>query len=183
MKDKIINEIDSAIKTIWETKIKQDYDSGWILREDTLKNSLYFHLRNKLNGLFIKNDLRIFTEYSTGKFKSTGYRPDIVIARVDLEKEDKQYENCIKELLCVIEIKCLQGFYSRKVILKDFDKLKEYSKIVNEECKYYMATIWEYEDEKTAWIEDDWCRDKLTELNASYQTSNGDSQFYCWSHK
>ncbi len=179
----ILDKIDKCITRIWETKIKQDYDNGWILREDTLKDSLYFHLRNSLNDLFEKNNLRIFTEYGTGIFKGTGYRPDMVIAKVDLEKEEYQYENCIEEVLCVIEIKNLQGFYSHKIILNDFEKLKKYSKIINLDCKFYMATIWEYEDEQTSWIKDaKWCKGRLTELNASYKNSNGDSQFYISKH-
>ena len=36
--------LDDAITAIWEKEIKEDYINGWLLKEDTLKNSLYFHL-------------------------------------------------------------------------------------------------------------------------------------------
>ena len=43
----ITTEINNAIKYIWEYDIKQDYNKYYLLKEDTLKNALYFHLRNK----------------------------------------------------------------------------------------------------------------------------------------
>ena len=45
----IIQVIDEAIVSIWEHEIKADYENGWLLKEDTLKNALYFHLRNRLS--------------------------------------------------------------------------------------------------------------------------------------
>ena len=44
-----------------------------------------------------------------------------------------------------------------------------------------MATIWEYEDEATSWIDnDEWAKDKLTELNASFE--NDEMRFYVIKH-
>jgi hypothetical protein len=56
--DLILNEINNIIKSIWVNDIKLDYDNGHLLKEDTLKNSLYFHLRTKLSNILEENDLR-----------------------------------------------------------------------------------------------------------------------------
>ena len=47
-----------------------------------------------------------------------------------------------------------------------------------------MATIWECEDDATAWTEDaEWNQGKVTELNASYvRDSDGIPQFYVVKH-
>ena len=46
MHKEVLDTIHRRIKYIWEEKIKEDYDDGWLLKEDTLKNALYFHLRS-----------------------------------------------------------------------------------------------------------------------------------------
>ncbi len=180
------NDISSRIKTelinIWENNIKSDYDNGYLLKEDTLKNSLYFHLRTKLSDLLEKHDLRIFTEYNSGIFKGTEYRPDMVIAKVNFDCTSSNYEEWIEDVLCIIEIKYKQGFNASESISKDFDKIKHYIENVNSNCQYYMATIWECEDDATSWLADDdaWTKGKLTELNASYE--NGEMRFYVIEH-
>lgn len=131
--------------------IKADYNEGWLLKEDTLKNAFYFHLRRKLGALFDKNDIRIFTEFTDDKFKGTGCRPDMVIAKVDFDKDDKYYGNYIEECLSVIEFKYKAGYNSSNDIFKDYEKLHKYAQKLGVECNLYMATIWEYEDDETNW--------------------------------
>ncbi len=172
------NIIDNTIKNIWLNKIKFDYDNGYLLREDTLKNALYYHLRTELGELFFSEDIRIFTEYGTGIFKGTGYKPDMVIAKVNFDCDSRKYEDWITNIICVIEIKSKQGFTTSNDIYKDFDKLHKYIDKFDNDCNYYMATIWEYEDEPTSWTENaEWAKGKLTELNASFN-ENGDMRFY-----
>ena len=179
--DLILKEINNIIKSIWVNDIKLDYDNGHLLKEDTLKNSLYFHLRTKLSDILEENDLRIFTEYNSGIFKGTEYRPDMVIAKVDFDCDSNNYEDWIQECLCIIEIKYKQGFHSSESISKDFDKIKLYIENFKSDCQYYMATIWEYEDEATSWIDnDEWAKGKLTELNASFE--NDEMRFYVIQH-
>lgn len=63
--------LSDAITAIWEKEIKEDYINGWLLKEDTLKNALYYHLRNRLGALLDENNIRIFTEYrATGTCES-----------------------------------------------------------------------------------------------------------------
>ena len=56
MDKKVLDLIHRRVKYIWEEKIKEDYDDGWLLKEDTLKNALYHHLRNELSIVFAENN-------------------------------------------------------------------------------------------------------------------------------
>ena len=78
--------IHKTLTEIWKKDIPRDYNDRWLLKEDTLKNALYFHLRNQLGTLFDENNIRIFTEFTDEKFKGSGYRPDIVVVRIDPNK-------------------------------------------------------------------------------------------------
>ena len=173
-----------AITAIWEKEIKEDYINGWLLKEDTLKNALYYHLRSRLGTLLDENDIRIFTEYNEGEFKCSGYRPDMIIARVDMDKNVSRWADAVTEYLAVIELKYKMGFAANKDISADYEKLQDYVETLGVGCKLYMATIWECEDDATAWIEDaEWNQGKVTELNASYVLdSDGIPQFYVVKH-
>ncbi|MBE6708416.1 MAG: hypothetical protein E7578_04145 [Ruminococcaceae bacterium] len=184
MKKEIIEIIDCTIKTIWEYDIKRDYNERWLLKEDTLKNTFYYYLRTKLDGLFREYNIRVFTEFTDSVFAGAGLRPDIVIAEMNFKKSSKYYGDDVKELLCVMELKYKNGFSSSKDIAKDYDKLQKYVKDLNVDCKLYMATIWEYEDDETSWVRKNaaWAKGRLTELNASYERETGDMRFYIYQH-
>lgn len=64
IEESILRLIDKTIKEIWVSEIRDDYEEDYLLKEDSLKNSLYFHLRTKLEILLREHDLRIFPEYS-----------------------------------------------------------------------------------------------------------------------
>lgn len=184
-KQEIDNIIDETVKEIWVNEIADDYESGWLLKEDTLKNSFYYHLRTKLGKLFEDNDIRIFTEFTDNKFKGKEYRPDMVIARVDLEKGSKYWGDDVTECLAVIEIKFKNGSNSSKDIYNDYKKLSVYADSLGVGCKLYMATIWEYEDDETSWESEDskWAKGRLTELNASHKRGTKDMRFYVKEHQ
>ncbi|MEQ6391395.1 hypothetical protein RZN22_19220, partial [Bacillaceae bacterium S4-13-58] len=55
--------IDRAIKNVWNSNIPRDYQSFYLLKEDSLKNALYYHLRTKLHDFLETNNIRIFTEF------------------------------------------------------------------------------------------------------------------------
>ncbi len=185
MDEKTIRKLDKAIKYIWEHKIPKDYYNGWLLKEDTLKNSIYYHLRKRLGNFFDKNNIRIFTEFTDEKFKGNGYRPDIVIAKVNFDGDSKYYGNNVSECIAVIELKYKKGFNASNDIYKDYEKLKTYVNDLNVDCKLYMATIWEYEDKESSWERKNaaWAKDILTELNASYDPKTKDMKFYISEHK
>lgn len=180
----IIQIIDEAVVSIWEHEIKADYENGWLLKEDTLKNALYFHLRSKLDKLFYENDIRIFTEFTDWAFQHSGYRPDMVIARVNPDSNANYWGNAVTKCLAVIELKYKTGFTASEKIYADYDKLRYYVETLGIDSKLYMATIWEYEDDQTAWAEDaDWLKDRVIELNASYKRDfANEPQFYIARH-
>lgn len=184
-KQEIENIIDETIKEVWVNEIADDYESGWLLKEDTLKNSLYYHLRTKLGELFVDNVIRIFTEFTDNKFKGKEYRPDMVIAKVDLDRGSKYWGDDVTECLAVIELKYKNGFNGSKDIYSDYKKLSVYADSLGAGCKLYMATIWEYEDDETSWEpeESEWAKGRLTELNASYKKGTKDMRFYVQEHQ
>lgn len=182
MNKDLLNQIDNTIKYIWTYDIKQDYDKNYLLKEDTLKNALYFHLRNKLSTLLEKYNLRIFTEFNTDVFRGTGYRPDMIIAQIKEEPEGF-LGDCIEDYACIIELKFKGTFQGAENILEDYDKIKHYIENLKIDCNYYMATIWEYEDKPTSWTRKNaaWAKGKLTELNASFEKD--EMRFYICEHK
>ena len=176
--------IDDTIKNSWENEIAYDYDEGWLLKEDTLKNAFYFHLRTKLGKIFDKNDIRIFTEFRDDKFKNSSFIPDMVITKIGENGNTNYYGDDIEECLCVIEFKFKTGYNTVGVIYNDYQKLCDYTQMLGIDCKLYMATIWEYEDEATNWERKNaaWARNRLTELNASYIPDTTDMRFYVFEH-
>ena len=184
MNTDVLNQIDNALKYIWEYYIKQDYDKKHLLKEDTLKNALYFHLRNKLSALLEKHNLRIYTEFTDCLFKETKYRPDMVIAEITPDSEEEYLGNWVTKIISIIEIKYQSDSFSAiKNIESDYDKIYWYINNLSFDGKYYMATIWEAEDSATTWIRKNaaWAKGKLTELNASYE--NDEMRFYVCEHK
>ena len=183
-KESLAEIIDETIISVWKNEIPNDYKKLWLLKEDSLKNALYFHLRTALGELLDKNDMRIFTEFTDCEFKRSGYRPDMVIAKIDPDADVAHWGDAVIECIAVIELKYKTGFAANEEIYSDYDKLKYYIDTLGVNSKLYMATIWEYEDDKTAWLEDaEWAEDKVVELNASYKRdSNYESQFYVVRH-
>ena len=142
------------------------------------------HLRSKLGKLFVENDIRIFTEFTDWKFKHSGYRPDMVIARVNTDSDESYWGDAVTNCLAIIELKYKTGFNASEEIYADYDKLRYYVEALGIDSKLYMATIWEYEDDETAWAKDaDWLKGRVTELNASYKRGSENApQFYVYPH-
>ena len=183
-KESMAEIIDATIISVWKNEIQNDYKKLWLLKEDSLKNALYFHLRTVLGELLDQNDMRIFTEFTDCEFKHSGYRPDMVIAKIDPDADVAYWGDAVTECIAVIELKHKTGFASNEKIYLDYDKLKYYIDTLGVKNKLYMATIWEYEDDEAAWLEDaEWAIDKVVELNASYKrNSDYEPQFYVVKH-
>lgn len=177
--------IDEAIKSIWVNEIQKDYNENWFMNEDTLKNALYFHLRSRLEKLLSKNDLRIFTEFNDAEFSKSGFRPDMVIAYVDMNSDADCWRQAVTKSLAVIELKLKSTFADKETIYADYTKLEKYIDLLGTDCKMYMATIWECEDDQTTWIRKNaaWAKGRVTELNASWSWGNCKPQFYIKEHK
>ncbi len=185
MKKEVLEIIDKQIQYIWKNKISADYENGWLLKEDTLKNALYHHIRTELSSLFDAENIRVFTEFRDSVFKGTSYIPDMVIATVDLDNDSNYYGDSIKEILAIIEIKYKTGFNSSNNIYLDYEKLRKYIDELDYNGNLYMATLWEYEDDETNWVRKNasWASGRLTELNASYKRgSDYKMNFYIYTH-
>lgn len=185
IKEELTDKIDKTIKSIWKKEISADYENGWLLKEDTLKNVFYFHLRKRLNKFFAENNIRIFTEFSDGIFYDTKCRPDMVIAKVNLDADEDCFCDCITDYFAVIEFKFKNGYIASNDIYDDYAKLRKYANRFKINSRFYMATIWEYEDNETYWESENnkWAKGKLTELNASYNPGTYDMRFYIKEHK
>lgn len=179
-----IQFIDEAIKSVWENEIQSDYNANWLMNEDGLKNALYFHLRKRLEPILMENNLRILTEFKDAEFQGSKYRPDMVIAHVDMDSDADYWRQAVTNCVAVIELKFKSSFHDKETIYADYEKLKEYIESMRISGKLYMATIWECEDNQTTWIRKNaaWAKGKVTELNASLAWGTCEPQFYVADH-
>ncbi|WP_129727900.1 hypothetical protein [Ectobacillus funiculus] len=183
----LIGTIDRAIKEIWLYNIKQDYKTCHLLKEDTLKNSIYYHLRTKLSAAFLEaNRIRIFTEYHY-----CGFRADLAIVRLrqDYEETSCYLGDNVEQVLAIIEVK-YKGHSGTEPFEQDITKVKTYIDSVNDEhfTQYYLAFIHEYEyyhDVVASWMTDDqkkWARGNVTELCAYYREGQEEMQWDIVAH-
>lgn len=174
---KALKEIHNTIKYVWEYDIPADYDHKILLKEDTLKCSLYYHIRRRLEALLKKYNIMIFTEFNTHNFRKTGFRADLIIAQMDFDSDDTFWGDCVKSYVAVFELK-FKGDYSSASddIAKDYEKTRRYIEKLNlgEDCHYYIATIWECYPDSKWWLDKDttWAKNRLTELNADHDSRN-----------
>lgn len=150
-RDHILQKIEKVIYDVWKKDIKRDfnYDNLYLLEEDTLKSSFYFHLRTRLRKRFLeKNNIRIFTEYHIEQKKA-----DLIIAIIDkdrFKKQDEHLKNCLSEILAIIEMKYKISNASERYFIDDISKLNKYIKDNKKNgrfkrTKYYFAYIHENE--------------------------------------
>lgn len=165
-------KIDSVIKEIWEANISQDYKNSHLLKEDTLKNSFYYHLRRKLGTKFLEdNCIRIFTEFNDADLKGSGFRADIAI--VEMGEDINPYlGDDVKSIIAIIELKFKNKYTSYDVFYKDIEKTKIYIKDLNVNCLYYLGFIHEKEHEKdTIYLDgrqtSNWANKKVAILSAN----------------
>ncbi|WP_139378287.1 hypothetical protein [Mesobacillus jeotgali] len=162
--------IDRAIKNIWVGKISKDHKSFYLLKEDTLKNALYFHLRSELASLLEKHNVRIYTEYHHG-----GFIADLAIVKLNEKPGNNNHlKEDIETVLAIIELK-YKANGPMKFFEDDVQKIKNYIDATPlATTQYYLAFIHEAEYE---YIEDDswltleqqvWAIDRLTELSGQY---------------
>ena len=123
MTDKNIKaKIDKAIKEVWLEEIKEDYLSDHLLLEDSLKCSLYYHLRQKLSDRWLeRNNIRIFPEYHL----ENNCRADIAIVKLYDKRDGKHLSKCEDTVIAIIELK-YKGCTDKKPFLNDCNKLEKY---------------------------------------------------------
>lgn len=137
------NYITKIIRVVWEKDIPKDYNKKYLLLEDSLKNSFYFHLRRRITDDDLKaNDVRIYPEFY---LKSDNYKRRADIAVVKLNKRDECHlRDCVQQVLAIIEFKYKNKTVKYSLILEDIDKLEKYCKN-NKECLLFFAFV--HEDE------------------------------------
>lgn len=171
-KKKVKQIIHDCVKQIWMNEIQVDYSSYRLLKEDSLKNAFYHHLRNRLGDTFLEeHDLQIWTEFNDGPLKGTGKRADLAIVKIDKEDaSDGYWGNCVDEVVALFELKFKATYTAVQDILGDVDKLRRYIEDDQVDCQYYLVAIREIEAAELQYIDDQdlWAREKVTELLASY---------------
>ncbi|MGG0179227.1 hypothetical protein ACTFQO_25145 [Bacillus cereus group sp. MYBK29-1] len=181
MNHKIIKKIDTAIKKVWTEDLKNDYANYFLLKEDSLKNAFYFHLRNRLGEDFLNNNnLRIFTEYSINRKKI-----DLAIVEIDsVAVEDYHLSDCVTRVLAAVEMKYKSASVSDDVFYGDVNKILSFINSWGNETKHYLAFIQEKyfkTEDLVNWLDDEQAnkvKEKVTELYAYWDQ---DSDETVWS--
>jgi hypothetical protein len=166
--------IDRAIKLVWKEDILKDYNNDFIFKEDSLKNTIYYHLRIRLgDGFMIRNRVRIYTEYYLKK----NQRADIAIvqlkAKNQMEPKDYYLKDRVEQVIAVIELKHKNGSCGIDSFLEDIEKVKYYIGLRSyNKCQFYLGFIHEteYSIEEASWLngrqQGSWANGRLTELSA-----------------
>lgn len=162
--------IDQAIKNIWLKEICEDYGNGKLLREASLQSSLYHHLRTHLESLLEENNLFIYPEFYISALK---YRADLAIVEIDFSTSGELSKRVL-DIAAIIELKYDGGISqgTMDVIKADLQKMKNYSKQLNDNCQFYFGIIYETECAWLNWLDrrstEHWANGCMTELNAGY---------------
>lgn len=166
----VINEIDRVIKACWKEDIPRDYMEEYLLREDSLKCALYYHLRQKLDTLLRENSLRIYAEYYMKELK---YRADLAIVHIDENLDYSWLGEAVVEVVAIFELKYTGGEDEATLrwIKNDLWKFKDYMRVPGlKNCQFYFATIFETECRSLAWLDarstNNWAKGRVTELDS-----------------
>ena len=164
--------IDKTIKEIWVNEIKDDYEEDYLLKEDSLKNSLYYHLRSKLERVLREYDLRIFPEYYFPELK---YRADLAIVQMDAKSENYYLKERVNDVIAIFELKYVNASNNDKAteqwIMDDIRKFKRYIQKGKVDAQFYFAVIYENERAALKWMDkrssNHWAKGRVAELDAS----------------
>lgn len=182
--DYIQEIIDLTIKQIWFYQIKEDYHKYYLLKEDTLKNAIYFHLRNQLTDEFLEeNGIRIFTE-----FYYNDYIADIAIVRLIDKPGQVHLKDEVEEVLAIIEVK-YKGDGTVSPFNQDVLKIQKYIEYnPDASTQYYLAFIHEVVygiNDGDSWLsarQKKIATGKLTELSGYFQEGKDEMIWQVLSH-
>lgn len=152
----IYTKVHQTIMDVWRYDIKSDYNHHFLLKEDTLKNAMYYHIRNRLGDTFIKdNNLAIFTEY----YIDTNQKIDLVVVEIDVDKAKNDYlGNCVEEIIAIVEMKYKGRNVSEKHFINDVEKVLVFTnQFKSMATKFFLAFIREkyfHADEVTNFLSD-----------------------------
>jgi hypothetical protein len=182
IKKSALSKIDRVIKEVWANNISKDYHNFHLLKEDTLKNSFYYHIRRKLGTQFLEeNAIRIFTEFNGSDLKGSGFYTDIAIVELDKFNEGYLSEN-IKSIVAIIELKYGDGYTSDNYFYGDINKVMNYIVNCKVDCLYYLGFIIEKEYPYPKWLDGrqikNWANKKVAVLSANRDMGSYDLHFY-----
>lgn len=167
----VLNQIDRVIKETWIHKISKDYADWYMLKEDSLKCCMYYHLRSQLDDLLREHNLRIYPEFYFGDL---AYFADLAIVQVDPDSEEEYLTNAVTDIIAIIELKYTAGTADRTAtwVKKDVAKMKDYIQTGKLSCRFYFAVIYEVECSSLRWMDrrstNNWASGYVTELDAGY---------------
>ena len=185
--ESIVRLIDKTIKEIWVNEIKKDYDEDYLLKEDSLKNSLYFHIRSKLEDVLRDNNLRIYPEFYFPELK---YRADLAIVQMDTESENYYLRDRVKEVVAIFELKYVNASNNDEAteqwIMEDIKKFKRYIREGQLNAQFYFAVIYENERKRMNWMDQRsskcWAKGRVTELDAAIVGEEMQFEVHSYNH-
>lgn len=165
--DNIQLKIDKVLKNFWFNVLPKEYNNDNLLKEDSLKCLMYYHLRTNLSDAWLnRHRLRIYPEFII----TPGKRADIAIVQLlpAAQREGKHLSNCVEKVLAIIELK-----YKSADVIDDFyadvKKLHGYSKLFPD-SQLYAGFIHEerYNDGNCSWFDgrqtSRWAKGRVAEM-------------------
>ncbi len=172
VKKSVIKEIDRVIKEVWKKSIAEDYDNKCLLKEDSLKCSLYFHLRQELEDILNSNNLRIYSEFWISKLK---YKADMAIVEIDTDNKYDWLSESVTDVVAIIELKFKASGDrgTAEEIKNDIWKFKDYVQVAGlDVTQFYFGVIYEVPCSYLQWMDgrsvNNWASGRVTELDAGY---------------
>lgn len=181
--------IHSVIKKVWLEDIKKDYEDLNLLYECSLQDSFYYHLRRRLGDDFLNQyNLKLFPEYRIGKrLGINGQKADLAIVVIDpILAEEYHLEDCVTEVISVIEMKHKGKRAPEKLFDDDVIKVLSYINNTTSDTMYYVAFIREkyfYPDEVTNWLTDEQSLQTAGRLTEMYSYGDKESNSMHWGLK
>lgn len=183
--ESLVKLLDKTIKQIWVNEIKRDYEEDYLLKEDSLKNSLYFHIRSKLQEVLKDNNVRIYPEYY---FQELKYRADLAIVQVDTESENYYLKDRVSEVVAIFELKYVNASNNDEAteqwIMEDIKKFKRYIQEGKLNAQFYFAVIYENERKRMNWMDQrsskHWAKGRVTELDAAIVSEEMQFEVYSY---
>ncbi len=165
--DNIQLKIDTVLKDFWQNSLPIEYNNDNLLKEDSLKCLMYYHLRTHLSDTWVnKYRIRIFPEFNLPQ----GKRADIAVVQLipAQQRIEKHLADCVEKVIAIIELKyksadIVDAFYT------DVKKLHDYSKMYPD-CQLYAGFIHEerYNDANCSWFDgrqtNRWAKGRVAEL-------------------
>jgi len=165
--DNVQLKIDKVLKDFWQNYLPKEYNNDNLLKEDSLKCLMYYHLRTYLSDNWLnRHRIRIFPEFVLAQ----GKRADIAIVQLipTSQRVDKHLSDCVEKVMGIVELKfksadVIDAFYA------DVKKLHDYSKMYPD-CQLYAGFVHEerYNDTNCSWFDgrqtSKWAKGRVSEL-------------------